>query len=161
MTAPNGGPASSAQNLYTELVILDDVELVGTTEQFECSVCLSTTAPGEGCILRECLHIFCKECVANHVSYSEDVKVKCPYMDANYSCDSVIQDREVKALVSNETFEKFLDKSLHKAELQIENTFHCKTANCKGWCIYERESNHFECPLCFNVNCLTCHVKTI
>ena len=35
-------------------------------------------------------------------------------------------------------------------------SFHCKTADCRGWCIVEENVNFFPCPLCGQQNCLTC-----
>ena len=36
------------------------------------------------------------------------------------------------------------------------NSFHCKTPDCQGWCIYEDHVNFFKCPVCNKENCLTC-----
>ena len=34
----------------------------------------------------------------NTVQYNEEAEVKCPYRDAEYACDSVLQEREIKAV---------------------------------------------------------------
>lgn len=34
--------------------------IVSNTEEFECVICFSTVEPGDGVLLRECLHSFCK-----------------------------------------------------------------------------------------------------
>lgn len=39
---------------------LDNTDLVPNVEPFECSVCLVQYEAGEGVVLRECLHIFCR-----------------------------------------------------------------------------------------------------
>lgn len=45
---------------YLELVELDDVNCVTNTEVFECPVCFLDIGVGEGIVLRDCLHTFCK-----------------------------------------------------------------------------------------------------
>lgn len=42
------------------------------------------------------------------------------------------------------------------AESQAADSYHCKTLNCVGWCIYEEDVNFFRCPTCGVKNCLTC-----
>ena len=59
-------------------------------------------------------------------------------------------------LLSEEDFQKYLQRSLATAESQAPNSFHCRTANCQGWCIYDDEVNDFDCPVCNLRNCLTC-----
>ena len=39
-----------------------------------------------------------RDCLADHVSYSEEPVLQCPFVDDNYTCGEVIQDREVKAV---------------------------------------------------------------
>jgi len=39
---------------------LDNTDLVPNVEAFECTVCLVQYEAGEGVVLRECLHIFCR-----------------------------------------------------------------------------------------------------
>ncbi len=86
-------------------------------ELFECPVCF--TLVGQKVTLRDCLHDFCKydnglhiqiilnrtfvicnsrECLIGAVQYAEDSEVKCPFRDNNYSCDSSLQEREIKAV---------------------------------------------------------------
>uniref|UniRef100_A0A1B0D1D0 RanBP-type and C3HC4-type zinc finger-containing protein 1 n=1 Tax=Phlebotomus papatasi TaxID=29031 RepID=A0A1B0D1D0_PHLPP len=150
--------APQPPNLHRELLNLDNADIVANIEAFECPICFMKFQPGEGVILRDCLHTFCRECLGHTVEYSEDAQVKCPFMNAVYSCDSVLQDREIKALVTRDVYEKYLAKSVRQAEHKIENAFHCKTPNCRGWCIYEDNVNLFKCPVCRITNCLTCQV---
>lgn len=49
-----------------------------------------------------------------------------------------------------------MDRSVNAAENRAANSFHCKTSNCGGWCIYEDEVNWYECQVCQKRNCLTC-----
>ncbi|KAK6632404.1 hypothetical protein RUM44_007446 [Polyplax serrata] len=165
--APKPGPAvpvtsqkvsNDVNNIhYKELMELQDAELVPNLEPFSCPVCMVDYSPGEGIILKDCLHTFCRPCLQDTVKYSEDAEVKCPYLDDKYSCMSVLQQREIKALVSQKIFESHLAKSVKEAENKIGNAFHCKTPDCKGWCVYEDNVNVFNCPVCRLTNCLTCH----
>lgn len=34
----------------------------------------------------------------NTIQFNEEAEVKCPYRDADYACDSVLQEREIKAV---------------------------------------------------------------
>nr|CAD7570821.1 unnamed protein product [Timema californicum] len=151
----NQGAQDNHQH-YQQLVNLDNTDLVPNVEPFDCPVCLVPYEGREGVILRDCLHTFCRMCLANTVTFNEEAEVKCPYRDADYACDSVLQEREIKALVSPAVYEQHLAKSVAQAENKIGNTFHCKTADCKGWCIFEDNVNEFRCPVCRRFNCLTC-----
>lgn len=144
---------------YIELLSLDDsMDLTKNSEIFECSVCFVEYQPLEGVILRNCLHTFCHDCMRNTILFSDEAEVKCPYMDKDYSCDCLLQDREIKAILSKSEYDDHLAKSLRIAENRIENSFHCKTPDCKGWCIFEDDVNIFKCQICCLENCLTCRV---
>lgn len=149
----------SNQNHYQELVSLDMSNIAPNLEKFECTICFVEIDSKAGAVLRECLHSFCKPCLASHIKYSDDAEIKCPYIDDQFSCQSLIQEREIRSLVSKEEYDKHLTRSICQAENKIENTFHCKTPNCRGWCIFEDTSNIFKCPVCTIVNCLTCGVS--
>ena len=58
--------------------------------------------------------------------------------------------------MSEEDFQKYMNRSLATAETQASNSIHCQTPNCHGWCIYDDEVNDFDCPVCDEKNCLTC-----
>ncbi|XP_038112733.1 uncharacterized protein LOC6036441 isoform X1 [Culex quinquefasciatus] len=143
-------------NHYMELVNLDSADVIANVDAFECPICFSAFEQYEGVVLRDCLHTFCKECLANTINFSEEAEIRCPFMDAVYSCESVITQREIKALVTKDMYEAYLARSIRQAESKLDNTFHCKTPNCRGWCIYEDNVNEFKCPVCTIVNCLTC-----
>ncbi|KAL4234057.1 hypothetical protein ACF0H5_005711 [Mactra antiquata] len=136
----------------------DAVSVITNREQFTCPICFDDIGTADGVVLRECLHTFCRDCLSGAIQYNEDPVLKCPYRDDNYTCDGVLQDREVKGLVSQQAFAKYLARSLATAESQAQNSFHCKTADCPGWCIYEDFVNFFTCQVCGKENCLTCKV---
>ncbi|XP_069771235.1 ranBP-type and C3HC4-type zinc finger-containing protein 1 isoform X2 [Narcine bancroftii] len=141
---------------YQQLLQLDSQHLVLNQEAMECPICLCSVEPGEGVVLRDCLHSFCRECLKQLIQTCADPQVACPYRDNSYTCDSKLQDREIRALVSLEDYHRVLDCSMKVAESCSSNSFHCKTPDCKGWCIYEDTVNEFHCPSCGKVNCLLC-----
>ncbi|XP_068693963.1 ranBP-type and C3HC4-type zinc finger-containing protein 1-like [Montipora foliosa] len=130
--------------------------IIPNQEEFDCGICFVPVEPGEGVVLRECLHRFCRECVSEHIRHATDPEVQCPHQDDNYACHATITGQEIQALLSEEDFNKFLNRSLATAENQAANSFHCKTPNCQGWCLYEDNVNTFHCPVCNQPNCLTC-----
>lgn len=154
-------PANKNDQHYLQLINLDNADLVENIEAFECVVCYMEIPPGEGVTLRECLHQFCKQCLKNTIEYTEEAQVICPYRDEQYSCDTALQDREIKALVPATVYDQYLAKSVAQAENKIDKSFHCKTPDCKGWCIYEDNVNEFRCPVCKKFNCLTCQVSAV
>lgn len=83
---------------YQQLVNLENADLVISSEPFDCSICLVNYRGDEGVVLRDCLHTFCRPCLAHTVEYSEEAEVKCPYRDENYACDSTLQEREMKSV---------------------------------------------------------------
>ncbi|NXS63622.1 HOIL1 protein, partial [Brachypteracias leptosomus] len=131
---------------FQQLLQLEEEVLVLNREVLECRICFQQVPPGEGVLLRECLHNFCRE----------EPAVACPFRDDSYACGSHLQEREIRALVSPEEYRRFLERGLALAERRSQNSFHCRTADCRGWCIYEDSVNQFRCPICQALNCLLC-----
>lgn len=137
-----------------------DSEYDPNDEPFDCPVCFVKCDTSEGVRLQNCCHTFCKECIANVVKHSDEAEIKCPFTDGSEICDGLITDREIRALVSCEQYEKHLQQSLRVAE-STANSFHCRTTNCKGFCFFEQSVNVFVCPVCKADNCLICRVYYI
>ena len=49
-----------AQENYRKYLTADDTKAVYNTERFDCSICYDDVQPGEGLVLRGCIHEFCK-----------------------------------------------------------------------------------------------------
>ncbi|KAI5607570.1 ranBP-type and C3HC4-type zinc finger-containing protein 1 [Silurus asotus] len=141
---------------FLTLLETDNQDLVSNTEEICCPICCEQIFAGEGATLRECLHSFCRECVRMTIQACTDAEVACPYADGEYSCDCKLQDREIKTLLSLEEYQKFLELRLNIAETRSENSYHCKTLDCPGWCIFEDDVNEFDCIICNKINCLPC-----
>ncbi len=45
---------------YEHILNLESKEFITNTEAFDCPVCFDEINPGDGVVLRECLHKFCK-----------------------------------------------------------------------------------------------------
>ncbi|XP_076648036.1 uncharacterized protein LOC143356322 [Halictus rubicundus] len=158
-TEERNTPEEVKMERYEELISLENCDVIPNSEPIECPVCFVTYGPREGVILRDCLHMFCRSCIVNTIRYCEEAEVKCPYRDSEYTCESTLQEREIKALVEQEVYQQHLAKSIAQAENNAgNNAFHCKTPDCPGWCIYDDDVNNFLCPVCGANNCLTCQV---
>lgn len=64
-------------------------------------------------------------------------------------------------LVTWAEYERFLKRRLAVAESRAQNSYHCRTADCLGWCVYEDDVNEFRCPICWALNCLVCKVGPV
>lgn len=145
---------TSNEDLYKELLELEEQALIRTNEVFECQICYTEIQPFEGIMIRECLHQFCIDCVRGTITSCEEAEIKCPAI----GCDCYIHDREVRSLLTQSEFDKYNAKLLRIAESKATNSYHCKLANCEGWCIVEEVVNEFICPRCSSQNCLSCQV---
>lgn len=146
---------------YAALLELeDDSDYVPNYEPFDCPICFVNCDTIQGVRLRNCHHTYCKECIANVIKHSDDAEIKCPFVIENQKCDSLMTDREIRALLSDDHYEKHLEKSLLVAE-RSGNTFHCRTPNCKGFCFLEEDDNEFICSMCDAENCFICKVRIV
>ncbi|KAG7261470.1 hypothetical protein CRUP_003338 [Coryphaenoides rupestris] len=141
---------------FLDLLNTDDQKIVPSVTEFECDICMCAVPPGEGATLRECVHSFCRECLRGTILNCQDPEVCCPFTDNQYNCDKKLQDREIKALLTDEEHQRFLELRLSIAEARLKNSFHCQTLNCQGWCVYEDEVDQFPCELCNEINCILC-----
>ena len=76
--------------------MLDQSDVVTNADSFDCPVCLITVPARVGVTLRECLHNFCRDCLAHVNEFSDEATVTCPYRDDNYVCDAILQEIEIK-----------------------------------------------------------------
>lgn len=58
-------------------------------------------------------HIFYRDCLKGHIESSENPEVRCPFMDDNYKCDEVMQEREIREVGSSDLYLNTGSISLH------------------------------------------------
>eukprot|EP00072_Mus_musculus_P071751 XP_017173514.1 PREDICTED: ranBP-type and C3HC4-type zinc finger-containing protein 1 isoform X3 [Mus musculus] len=97
-----------------------------------------------------------RECLQGTIRNSQEAEVACPFIDSTYSCPGKLLEREIRALLSPEDYQRFLDLGVSIAENRSTLSYHCKTPDCRGWCFFEDDVNEFTCPVCTRVNCLLC-----
>lgn len=148
---------TKTSDVYKELVQLEQQALVPNAESFECGVCMEEYTPGHGVVLRECVHIFCRDCLADVVRHCDDPDIPCPAM----GCRGMLQEREIRALVTPQDYERWLARGLAAAESGTRNAFHCRTKDCKGWALCDPDVQKFPCPVCKHINCIPCQVGTL
>ncbi|CAH0404941.1 unnamed protein product [Chilo suppressalis] len=139
-------------DVYNELVQLERQAVVPNVEAFVCDICIEDCAPGDGVVLRECAHSFCRPCLVDVIRHYEEPAVACPAM----GCIGLLHEREIRALVSPEDYEKWLNRGLAAAESGTRNAFHCRTRDCTGWALCDTGARRFPCPVCKHINCVPC-----
>lgn len=82
----------------------------------------------------------------------------CKYFYANFCLACSPSALSPTQLVSVDDYERWLQRGLSVAESRCEGSYHCATADCPGWCVYEDTVNTFHCPVCKKHNCLLCKV---
>lgn len=142
-------------DVYTELVNLERQALVPNTETFECEICMEQCDSGGGVVLRECVHSFCRRCLADVIRHCEEPTVSCP----GTGCPGELHEREIRALVSPDEYQRWLARGLAAAESGTRNAFHCRTRDCTGWALCDTEVRRFPCPVCKHTNCIPCQVS--
>jgi len=130
---------------YQELMVLENADLIPSTEAFECSVCLVACEAQEGVVLRDCLHTFCRACLAQAVQFCEDAEVKCPFRDHSYACDSTLQEREIKAVTDTEEDDSCIVCMAEPRCCALTPCGH--RAYCETCCLRLIELDHM-CSLC-------------
>ncbi|KAL1762900.1 ranBP-type and C3HC4-type zinc finger protein-containing protein 1 [Sigmodon hispidus] len=107
-------------------------------------------------VRRRCCASTSRECLQGTIRNSQEAEVSCPFIDNTYSCPGKLLEREIRALLSPEDYQRFLDLGVSIAENRSTLSYHCKTPDCRGWCFFEDDVNEFTCPVCSRVNCLLC-----
>lgn len=145
---------------YQKLLQIEESSgIIPNFEEFECTICFTVVVEKEGVMLRNCLHLFCRECISQLIAVNEPSDVKCPFIEKDQICNEILQDREIRALLTKEQYEEYLVKSLRTAENTAPDAFHCRVPNCSGWIFHDRVTQ-FQCPICKTTNCIACNVSS-
>ncbi|TRY62164.1 hypothetical protein TCAL_04191 [Tigriopus californicus] len=148
--------ATEPKVIMNEYRSLDDVNLIPNVEEFTCEICYSDYEPGEGVVLRECLHTFCRDCLIGTITHATSVQVQCPFKNDEYTCDMNILEREMKELVSEDVLKRREKQSLKELQTGDEKIFQCRADNCEGWFFLDDDALNFKCPQCQALNCVSC-----
>lgn len=147
----------SRMNIFDLADLHGNYEFVENRKIFLCEICTRNIPPGDGIVLKNCLHQYCKPCLGRYIQNSPEVVVPCPFRSEDGDkCVGEIMDSELRSLVPVETYVDFLRKSLVQAEAENPNAYHCKTPNCIAWVEIDGDVDDFPCPTCKRVNCVKC-----
>lgn len=142
-----------------EMLAAWNAVLVRNFEPTKCLLCNHDLQIEEGVILRDCFHIFCDRCLIRKIKITmlHGVQVLCPAkMDGDRGCTTIVQEREIRALLSGEDYRKYELKCMEVAEGEVTSSVHCLVPYCKGWIETTGHVTSFECPVCSIRNCLSC-----
>lgn len=144
-------------NIIDTAELVYEYEYVENKNDFNCDICLQSIPSGEGVVLKNCLHQYCKPCLRNYIEHSETVTVPCPFRDDDgLRCIGTLVDSEIRSLVSLQAYLVFLKKSLAEGEAECPNAYHCKTPDCPAWLDIDEMVQEFDCPTCNTRNCVVC-----
>lgn len=145
-------------NNYQSLLEIRDVNGILTNyEIFDCPICSTSVEIGNGIVLQNCLHWFCKGCVKNLIVSSLLEEIWCPFVDetTNSMCGDLIKDSEIRTLLNRQEYNKYLQQTLGLAE--NGEYIHCQAHDCRGWAVaIDTHTNTFVCSICKATNCIPC-----
>uniref|UniRef100_A0A8D8FXR9 RanBP-type and C3HC4-type zinc finger-containing protein 1 n=1 Tax=Culex pipiens TaxID=7175 RepID=A0A8D8FXR9_CULPI len=77
-------------------------------------------------------NVFCDVCLIRTIkcTIQYDVQVHCPQSQGDQRCSTLLQEREIRSLLSGEDFARYERKCLEFAEGGNDSSIHCLTENC-------------------------------
>lgn len=102
---------------YKKLLKIESLPLITNNHTFNCVLCNTWTARGNGVLLKNCLHSFCKPCLIDIIKNNpveQNGKVNCPYKPDQ--CENLLREDEIKTLLSGEEYGEFLKKISENTE---------------------------------------------
>lgn len=113
---------------------------------FTCRVCFDVKANEEIFTLTNCGHRFCRDCVT--ITFERNIVHSRTDLECLY-CESKVSPNDVRLIVNEEHYQKYLDFSLRRCLLQDPDARHCLAADCPYACIIDRlhseTDRHFIC----------------
>lgn len=144
---------------YKVLRRLDDFSRVPNVEEFICSLCSQLIVPLKGIVLRECLHAFCTQCLLKHIDETGNIAVKCPFRNDSYACEELVQQRDMRAILSETKFNDLVEKSLIVQQQTVPES---ADAFCCGNCLNICDPDAgFALISCEHTFCRCCLIGTI
>jgi hypothetical protein len=135
----------------------EQYEFVENIKEFGCDICQQPISRGDGIVIKNCLHEYCKPCLGKYIETSDTAVVPCPFRDEDGAvCIGFLLDSEVRSLVSVPVYLEVVQRSLAEAEATNPNSYHCKTPDCPAWVEIDAEVENFQCQACNRENCVRC-----
>lgn len=92
---------------YKKLQEMMEKPLIENYEDFNCVLCDKLVKKGQGVLLKECLHSFCRNCLINVIDRVPPGKIRVDCPNVPEICESFISMDEIRALLGDESFEQF------------------------------------------------------
>jgi hypothetical protein len=148
---------SKDSSLSLEKHITDTVKNLQDDTGFSdvsCRICFEDIYTGEGAVILDCCHIFCKACTVGYITRKiQDFisDISCP------SCDKIITHSLLQELLPKEQFDIWLTIALkHHLGNNRSIYFHCPTADCP-FIMEKLLFDVVKCPLCKKSTCSLCY----
>lgn len=101
--------------VVNELINLAKDPLVMNIEEVNCQMCKRELVRGQAVVLKDCLHPFCRRCLVHALENNETAVMTCPSLSVK--CEGEIRDEEVKALLTEEAYEKYTHEQLARLDI--------------------------------------------
>ena len=123
---------------------------------FTCLVCFEEKS-GKNCLkFAVCDHVFCQSCMKSHfevkIKDGEMSSLTCPMP----KCQSQALPTQVKALVSDQNFQRYEQVLLNTTLQSMTDIVLCPRRHCQYPTIIDREANMGQCANCSLVFCIYC-----
>jgi hypothetical protein len=123
-----------------EIMMESEEPLVYSKEDSYCNMCRRFLQKGQGIVLKDCLHIFCRRCLNHALENNEEATMRCP--NINLKCEFEVRDDEIKAILTPSAYESFVKNSLMKLNLFDLAELHESYE-------YVETKKGFKCNICF------------
>uniref|UniRef100_A0A1Q3EWM3 Putative ubiquitin conjugating enzyme 7 n=1 Tax=Culex tarsalis TaxID=7177 RepID=A0A1Q3EWM3_CULTA len=139
---------------------ISDAVLFRNVRPASCELCCKQIGANKGVILRNCYHVLCEGCLISTIMTTLEtsgVEIRCPMVLENHRrCETLVQEREIKRLLTDKQYEVYERKCLEAAVDEFSSRVHCLSPTCNGWIVIEGYKESFVCPVCCSANCLSC-----
>jgi IBR domain, a half RING-finger domain len=147
---------SSLQGAIDLIQSISSPDLCVSAIHNSCLICQNSLNLVNSVSIPECMDIYCKKCLHEYIKLriqeSQVLTMPCP----NHECRIEINEATIKALVSEELYEKYL--SFKKNEELSKDPYlrWCPKPNCKGYDIGSLSKNQLTCNVCEFNYCYYC-----
>ncbi|CAG2119088.1 unnamed protein product [Medioppia subpectinata] len=121
-----------------------------------CNICFSPHL-GEDCVVFPCLHINCKNCIANYfttlINEGTVNQLKCPETE----CQTTAPPNVIRDLVSEELFKKYDKIMLETLIGTMSDVYYCPRKTCGTVVIGDPDSSLAHCSACGYAFCKNCN----